>query len=31
MADLYRAIEALKNTAWFRDSVRDIGAFKVED
>lgn len=31
MANLYRAIEALKNTAWFRDSVRDIRAFKVED
>ena len=31
MANLYRAIEALKNTTWFRDSVRDIRAFKVED
>ena len=31
MANLYRAIEALKKTDWFRDSVRDIRAFKVED
>ena len=25
------AIEALKKTDWFKDSVRDIRAFKVED
>ena len=31
MANFYRAIEALKKTDWFRDSVRDIRAFKVED
>ena len=31
MANLYMAIEALKNTPWFKDSVRDIRAFKVED
>lgn len=31
MANLYRAIEALKKTDWFRNSVRDIRAFKVED
>ena len=30
MANLYRAIEALKKTDWFRDSVRDIRAFKVD-
>ncbi|MDR2086712.1 MAG: virulence protein [Dysgonamonadaceae bacterium] len=31
MANLYRAIEALKKIDWFRKSVRDIRAFKVED
>ena len=31
MANLYMAIEALRNTPWFKDSVRDIRAFKVED
>jgi virulence-associated protein VapD len=31
MANLYRAIEALKKTDWFRKSVRDIRAFRVED
>lgn len=31
MANLYRAIEALKGIDWFRKSVRDIRAFKVED
>ena len=31
MANLYRAIETLKNTGWFKDSVRDIRAFKVEN
>jgi len=31
MANLYRAIEALKKIEWFRKSVRDIRAFRVED
>ena len=31
MANLFSAIYALKNTAWFRASVRDIRAFKVEN
>lgn len=31
MANLYRAIEALKKIDWFRMSVRDIRAFRVED
>lgn len=31
MATLYRAIEALKSIDWFRNSVRDIRAFRVED
>lgn len=31
MANLYMAIEALKGVEWFRKSVRDIRAFKVED
>ena len=31
MANLYRAIEALKKIDWFRNSVRDIRAFRVED
>ena len=31
MANLFSAILALKNTTWFRASVRDIRAFKVED
>ena len=31
MANLYNAIQALSNIEWFRDSVRDIRAFKVED
>jgi virulence-associated protein VapD len=31
MANLYRAIEALKKIDWFRKSVRDIRAFRVED
>lgn len=31
MANLYMAIEALKKTDWFKDSVRDIRAFKVKD
>lgn len=31
MANLLRALNALKSTEWFRDSVRDIRAFRVED
>ena len=31
MANLYCAIEALKKIDWFRKSVRDIRAFRVED
>lgn len=31
MPNLYNAIRALSNIEWFRDSVRDIRAFKVED
>ena len=31
MANLFSAIEALKNTTWFKISVRDIRAFKVEN
>ena len=31
IASLYRAIEALKKIDWFRKSVRDIRAFRVED
>jgi virulence-associated protein VapD len=31
MANLYRAIEALKKIEWFRKSIRDIRAFRVED
>lgn len=31
MANLYMAIEALKKADWFKDSVRDIRAFKVEE
>ncbi len=31
MANLFSAIYALKNTPWFKTSVRDIRAFKVED
>jgi virulence-associated protein VapD len=31
MSNLYRAIEALKKTDWFKKSVRDIRAFRVED
>ena len=28
---VYRAIDTLKNIEWFKKSVRDIRAFKVED
>ncbi len=31
MANLFAAILALKNTPWFKQSVRDIRAFKVEN
>lgn len=31
MANLYNAIQALSSVEWFRNSVRDIRAFKVED
>jgi virulence-associated protein VapD len=31
MTNLYRAIEALKKIEWFKKSVRDIRAFRVED
>lgn len=28
---VYKAIDTLKNIEWFKQSVRDIRAFKVED
>jgi virulence-associated protein VapD len=31
MANLYRAIDALRRINWFKKSVRDIRAFRVED
>lgn len=31
MTSLFRAIEALKKIDWFRQSVRDIRAFRVEN
>lgn len=31
MATLFRAISALKDIGWFKESVRDIRAFRVED
>ena len=31
MANLFLAIEALKKIEWFKKSVRDIRAFRVED
>ena len=31
MANLFSAIFALKKTPWFKSSVRDIRAFKVEN
>ncbi len=31
MANLLRVINALKNIVWFKNSVRDIRAFRVED
>lgn len=31
MSNLFRAMNELKNIDWFKDSVRDIRAFRVED
>jgi virulence-associated protein VapD len=31
MANLFAAIYALKKISWFKESVRDIRAFKVEN
>ena len=31
MVTLHRAIDALKKIVWFKKSVRDIRAFRVED
>lgn len=31
MANLFRAINGLKGIDWFKNSVRDIWTFKVED
>lgn len=31
MSNLYRAIDALKKVEWFKQSVRDFRAFRVED
>lgn len=31
LAEVYKAITKLKNIEWFKHSVRDIRAFKVED
>jgi virulence-associated protein VapD len=31
MANLFRAIDALKRIKWFKESVRDIRAFRIED
>ncbi|GHT32841.1 endoribonuclease VapD [Bacteroidia bacterium] len=31
MSNLFKAIAALRSTEWFRLSVRDIRAFRVED
>ncbi len=31
MSNLFKAIYALKNIEWFKNSVRDIRAFRVED
>jgi len=31
LATVYKAISRLSNINWFKDSVRDIRAFKVED
>lgn len=31
LAQVYKAINKLSKISWFKDSVRDIRAFKVED
>lgn len=31
MSNLFRTIDALKKITWFKNSVRDIRAFRVED
>ena len=31
MSNLFRAMNALKSINWFKNSVRDIRAFRVED
>lgn len=31
MANLFRAMNELKKISWFKNSVRDIRAFRVED
>ncbi len=31
MSNLFRAMNALKSISWFRESVRDMRAFRVED
>ncbi len=31
MANLFRAIDALKKIDWFKNAVRDIRTFRVED
>nr|WP_275051095.1 virulence protein [Helicobacter bilis] len=31
LASVYKAINRLQNIKWFKQSVRDIRAFKVED
>ena len=31
LSNLFRAMNALKKLSWFKDSVRDIRAFRVED
>jgi virulence-associated protein VapD len=31
LATVYKAIDRLRKIQWFRDSVRDLRAFKVED
>jgi len=31
MSNLFKALNALKNLSWFKKSVRDIRAFRVED
>lgn len=31
MANLFKAIDGLKRIKWFKESVRDIRAFRIED